>query len=164
MLRVVLTNRQRTLRFSAAGLRKAARVAAGNHWKSGEVSVVVVGGAEMARLNVRHTGRTGQTDVLAFNLEDEGDASGIRGEIIANASRAMEEAGRRGIRSAHELTLYIVHGILHLTGYDDHSAKDRRRMYTREARVLAELRIPDIRPFQPGHAVRRPSRRGTAHA
>lgn len=166
MLRIVVTNRQKGLRFSAERVRRAARIACGGRWRSGTASVVVVGGQEMAQLNRRHTGRAGETDVLAFDLRDLYDPAGVRGEIVVNANRALEEARRRKIRAADELTLYVVHGMLHLIGYDDHCAGERKRMYSRETKALAALRIPDIRSMaiQPRASVRRRSKRGTGHA
>jgi probable rRNA maturation factor len=145
MLQAVFTNRQTDLSISRPRIVKAARIAADEKWTRGELSVVVVSGEEMCSLNLRHTGRVGQTDVLAFCLEDPDMPDDAVGEVIVNASLAAEEAERRGIDALDELMLYVVHGVLHMAGYDDQSTGDRRRMYAREKQVLGSLGIADIR-------------------
>jgi probable rRNA maturation factor len=154
MPRIAVTNRQKELSLSRARIARAARVAAGERWPKGELSVVVVAGDEMALLNRRHTGRRGRTDVLAFPLEDNALPGDTVGEVAVNASLARDEARRRGIDPFEELLLYVVHGVLHLAGYDDHNASDRRKMYARETEVLEKLGVGEVR-FAPRKA-RRP--------
>ena len=57
----------------------------------------------------------------------------------------MREAAARGIPAKDELALYIVHGVLHLTGYDDGDAASRRKMYARERAALSAAGLGDIR-------------------
>jgi probable rRNA maturation factor len=122
-----------------------------------ELSLAVVDGREMTRLNRRFTGRTGQTDVLAFPLADApSPGAPLIGEIVVNASLARREARRRGVRPIHELMLYVVHGALHLAGFDDHRPQDRTAMYSREKEVLRRARIPCTRAVP---ARRTPARR-----
>ena len=145
MLRVVITNRQKEVSLPRPRFAKAARISAGDRWERGELSLVVVSGDEMCALNREHTGRSGQTDVLAFCLEERHMPDDVVGEVIVNASLASMEAARRGIEPLDELTLYVVHGVLHLVGYDDDSPANRRKMYSREREVLAQLGVADIR-------------------
>jgi probable rRNA maturation factor len=74
------------------------------------------------------------TDVLAFPLADA--PGGLLGEVVASAETARREAAARGLAPADELLLYVVHGVLHLLGFDDHAAGDRRRMRAAERRAL----------------------------
>ena len=57
--------------------------------------------------------------------------------MVVNVEHAVAEAKARGGVAREELAMYVVHGLLHLAGYDDHSPADRRRMYAREKAVLA---------------------------
>ncbi len=103
--------------------------------RDAELSVALVGDEEMTALNGRFLGRAEVTDVLAFPYSAEGEP--LAGEVVVNAELAAREAAGRGHGAREELLLYLVHGLLHLLGYDDHSAPDRRRMRRREAEVLA---------------------------
>jgi len=124
-----------------------ARLYAPGDWDGGIISVVVVGDAEIARLNARFLGRGGPTDVLAFPLDDRTPSGSPRviGDVVVNAEQAERVARQRcgmgrcsPLRQASraELALYIVHGLLHLAGYDDHSPAQRRRMYAAERKVF----------------------------
>jgi probable rRNA maturation factor len=88
----------------------------------------------MAALHQRFLGRRKVTDVLAFPYE--ATSALVSGEIVVNAELAVREAARRPHSAQDEVLLYVVHGLLHLLGYDDHKAADRRRMREREQAVL----------------------------
>ena len=101
------------------------------------VSVALVSDAELASIHGRFLGDPSPTDVISFELgdEDEGPAA----EICVSVERAAAVARRRGIPPARELRLYLVHGALHLCGFDDHAPRDRARMRRAEALVLRAL-------------------------
>jgi probable rRNA maturation factor len=155
-MKVRIADRQDRLRIPQQRITNVLRCATPLRWRKAEISVAIVSGREMAILNRRYTGRRGQTDVLAFALED--DVCPFRptvGEIVVNASRAMEEAAARGASPLDELLLYVLHGGLHLLGYDDQNEKDRRRMYAREESVMKRAGVPYVRH----HPAREPARR-----
>ncbi|MGO8705302.1 MAG: rRNA maturation RNase YbeY [Candidatus Brocadiia bacterium] len=163
MLRVKVSDRRKILRNFRAQVVRLLRLAAPREWAGGELSLAVVDGREMTRLNRRFTGRRGQTDVLAFPLADgPSPAPQVVGEIVVNASLAAREARRRGAQPIHELTLYTLHGALHLAGYDDHTPQDRSAMYAREEQILRRAGIPYTRrlpklrrtPASPSHVKR----------
>jgi probable rRNA maturation factor len=154
MLRVKVSDRHNILRDFRAQVIRLLRLAAPRKWAGGELSLAVVDGREMSGLNRRFTGRRGQTDVLAFPLAegppaparagkpaDKSPAARMVGEIVVNASLAAREARGRGARPIHELTLYALHGALHLAGYDDHNPQDRSAMYSREEELLRRAGI-----------------------
>jgi rRNA maturation RNase YbeY len=101
------------------------------------LSVVFVSDAQLARLHARHMGDPSHTDVITFDLSD--DLAGPAGEIYASVERARKVARARGVPARRELALYVVHGVLHLCGYDDRSRADQTRMRAAEARVLRSL-------------------------
>lgn len=104
------------------------------------VDVVLVGDAALRELHRRFLGRDSLTDVMAFDLGEDG--RGPAAEIYASVTCARRVARTRGLSAARELALYLVHGALHLCAYDDHHPVERRRMRAAEARVLAQLGYP----------------------
>lgn len=99
------------------------------------VSLAIVGDEAIARLNERFLAHHGPTDVLSFLLEREGDR--LEGEIVASADTAACVAARLGWPAADELLLYVVHGALHLAGYDDRDDDGQQQMRAAERRHLA---------------------------
>lgn len=125
-----------------ADVRKVVRAAlrAGGRPKIA-VDVVLVGDRRLRALHSRFFGDDTPTDVIAFDLDDAGP--GPAAEIYASVTCARRVARARGVGVARELALYLVHGALHLCGYDDHRSADRRRMRLAERRVLTALGYPD---------------------
>ncbi len=103
------------------------------------VVVALVDDATMAELHERYLDRTESTDVLSFP----------HGEIVVCGDRARQEAESRGVPAIDELVLYVVHGALHLKGYDDKSPKARSRMRAAERRILKGLGIGDVYRARP---------------
>ena len=97
-----------------------------------ELSVSFVDEAEMAELHVRFMDEEGPTDVLSFPL-DEVDDRGVRllGDVIVAPSVA---AANNPDDPAGEVRLLLVHGILHVLGYDHEEDADRAEMWTRQER------------------------------
>jgi probable rRNA maturation factor len=102
----------------------------------GELSVAFVTDGALARLHMRFLGDPAPTDVITFG-GDAGHASA--GEICVSADAAARRAGRGQAALSRELALYVVHGWLHLAGYDDRDARSRRSMRAAEARAMRIL-------------------------
>jgi len=107
------------------------------------LSLALVDDAEMIALHDKYLNIPETTDVLTFDLE-AGDADAVDGEIIICADTAQRESTARGHGFADEVTLYAVHGLLHLLGYDDHSEQDATKMHAREDELLVELGIGPV--------------------
>jgi len=101
------------------------------------LAVVFVTDRELARLHARHLGDPSRTDVMAFDLGEEG--GGPAGEVFVSVERARAVARARDLAPERELALYVVHGCLHLCGHDDHAPRARARMRRAERAVLARL-------------------------
>lgn len=110
--------------------REGARVA--------EIDIAVVGAKEIASLNRRFLGRAGPTDVLSFDLSEAG-AGGICAQLVICGDVAAREAKLRGIGVHRELMLYVVHGLLHLMGYEDASVRGAAKMHAREEELLGHF-------------------------
>ncbi len=96
------------------------------------VSLLLTGDEEIAGLHDRFMGDPSATDVISFPMDDGVD-------LAVNVERAERVADRCGHAVEAELALYIIHGILHVCGYDDIALEDRERMRAAEREVLATL-------------------------
>ena len=83
------------------------------------------------------------TDVLSFPLSEPG-AKKLAGELVISAEVALEQATARGHDVQAELALYVIHGLLHLCGHDDHPDDAAQAMRQRERHYLGLLGLPDI--------------------
>lgn len=108
------------------------------------LSVALVGDATMSRLHRQFLGVPGTTDVITFELEHDARGRPTAGEVVVCVPEARRQAARRGVRVEHELLLYALHGVLHLSGYDDLEPAAHRRMHRAEDRVLTEIGIGAI--------------------
>ncbi len=100
----------------------------------------------IARVHAEFFDDPSPTDVITF----EGDpAMDFAGEICVSVEHALRYASAHGTGFPHELTLYLVHGYLHLSGYDDIDPSDRRRMRAAEKKALLALEksgnLPEFR-------------------
>lgn len=121
--------------------RRAARAAftsAAVHG-AGEISVVLADDAFIRGLNRTYRCIDRATNVLAFPLGE----NGLWGDVIVAFETTRREAAEQGKPLAHHLVHLVVHGVLHLLGYDHAVARDAERMERREAEILAALDVPD---------------------
>jgi len=106
-----------------------------------ELSIAVVTMEEMSNLNDRYRGIAGPTDVLSFGCDDPCVASGDEpitlGDVIIAPEVALAQAGEYGTTVEAELDLLLVHGTLHLLGYDHESDEQAEVMQARERVLLA---------------------------
>ena len=102
------------------------------------VDVAVVSAEQIARVNRRHLAHRGPTDVLSFDLSGDEDA-GLAAQIVVCADLAVREGPKHGHRPQHELLLYVVHGLLHLMGYDDATDAVAAVMRHRQEQLLTDF-------------------------
>jgi probable rRNA maturation factor len=105
------------------------------------LSVVLVDDATIHEVNARVLGHDWPTDVITFPYAAP---PALEAELLVSVETARREAAERGHAPLDELALYAVHGALHLVGYDDHTAADRRRMRAAERRWLKRLGRPPV--------------------
>jgi probable rRNA maturation factor len=103
------------------------------------VSIAIVDDRHMRLLNRRHLQHDYPTDVLSFLLERDGDR--LEGEVVVSVDTAAAQARQYNSSTADELLLYVVHGALHLAGYDDRAPSARRTMRRKERKYLGELGV-----------------------
>ncbi len=103
------------------------------HGCSGDLSVVFLDRSRHSQLHGNFLKDFRPTDVITFPADP---AEGIAGEICVSVDQAFEEAKVRKIPFAHELSLYLIHGWLHLVGFDDKVGEDRKIMRREEMKAL----------------------------
>ena len=106
-----------------------------------EMSLALVGDRRMAELHQRFMGIAGATDVLTFELDHDERGRVTAGEVVVCVPHAVRQARRTGIAVRKELLLYGLHGMLHLCGFDDRTARDFAVMHEREDDILKKLGV-----------------------
>ena len=111
--------------------------------KAAYLNVLLTDNKRIREFNRRYLRRDMPTDVIAFCSKRTAAVNrslkGFIGEIAISVDMAQTNARRYGISKEDELRLYVVHGILHLIGYDDESAKRRKVMELRQGRIHKEI-------------------------
>jgi probable rRNA maturation factor len=103
-----------------------------------EVSITVLRADVMARLNEDYLHHEGPTDGITFGYGKD-ERSVLSADLFVCIDEALEQAPRFGSAWTTELVRYVVHGLLHASGYDDHTPGQRRAMRTLENRAIRML-------------------------
>ena len=144
---VDVVDRQRFVAVGAAWLERVVRRALDREGIArAVVSILLVGDRRMARLHEEWLGIPGPTDVITFDLSDAARPGVLHGDIAVSAETARRTARELGWQPRHELAYYVVHGVLHLSGYDDHDPADRRAMRARERVLMRAAGLPTPPP------------------
>lgn len=147
-----IANRRRGFRPDRPALRRLfAALDRAAPWRCppGELSIAFVDDAEIIRLHRDFLDDPTVTDVITFPGDAEtlpGDPAPFAGEICVCVDQALREAPKHGFSVDDELTLYLVHGWLHLAGHDDLSDAPRAAMREAERVCLALLREANLMP------------------
>jgi probable rRNA maturation factor len=150
---VLVQNHLRLVRFDRLRLvRLVERMLSDVGEASAELGLTFVGDRRMRRLNSQYRQKDRTTDVLAFALREASApcpsrfADGLLGDVVISIPQAIRQA-KEGARTLDtELAALMIHGILHLCGYDhERSDTEARRMHRRERMVLRRLgKIPRL--------------------
>ena len=132
--------------LSAERLRRTVEAVLRQEGRQGQASLVVVSDKEIQALNRDYLGRDAPTDVLAFAAQETcgpfvaaPEAAAYLGDVIVSYPRAVAQAQEQGHPTGRELDLLIVHGVLHLLGYDHTDDEEKARMWARQDEVLSHL-------------------------
>jgi probable rRNA maturation factor len=138
---LVLRNRQRAMRLNLTRLRETTR-----HLLERELGLAAyalgvhfVSERRMAEVNQQFLRHEGPTDVITFDHGADA-AAAVHGELFLCPAVARQQAGRFRATLEKELVRYLIHGVLHLRGFDDRTPAARRVMKREEARLLRRLR------------------------
>ena len=145
---VLVRSQLRRTRFDQLCLARLAQaVLSSVGEKKADLGILLVGDRSMRRLNRDYRKKNRTTDVLAFPMrEGPGPSSALLGDVVISVPTAAQQARQLGRSLDEELTILLIHGILHLCGYDhERSNREARRMQQRERWVLRRLgRIPRL--------------------
>jgi probable rRNA maturation factor len=137
---IEVRNVQRTIRVSTGSLQRFANTASALVWEHKrpraeiasvpEITVLIVSDRRMAALHQEFCGLAGPTDVLTFR----------HGEIVISVETAARQARMFHSNLVCEIQLYLLHGLLHLAGFDDLATNQRRQMHRLQKKLLATIR------------------------
>jgi probable rRNA maturation factor len=148
MIRVSIACPQETVPIDRGQIRQIVRtVLEGEGIREGEISVAFVDNATIHQLNKRYLNHDEPTDVLSFPLSEPNERR-LAGELVIGAEVAQAEAADRGHDVVAELALYVIHGLLHLCGFDDKTEANAKEMRARERHYLKGVGLPDISPAE----------------
>jgi len=138
---LTLRNHQRELRVNLPVLRQITRALLRDYVQRDylELGIHLLSDADMVRLNETFLRHQGSTDVITFDYGEPAQPGLLCGEIFICIEEAIAQARRFHTTWQSELIRYLVHGLLHLCGYDDRTAVMRRAMKAEENRLLALL-------------------------
>lgn len=138
-----IINKQKDLKISVPFIRKIVKeVISYEGQECQEVTVNFVTTKAICRLHADFFDDPTPTDCISFPMDEEGDATGHRvlGEIFVCPKTALDYAASHSTDSTEELILYVIHGLLHLMGYDDIDKEDRKKMRAAERRHIKHVK------------------------
>lgn len=136
-MKIAITNLQKAYPIKKDRVREIVREVLRQEGKDAELSIAFVDEEEIKRLNKKFLGKDSSTDVLSFPLETK--RGWVEGEVIVCVPVALKAARKMRVDVEDEIMLYVVHGLLHLLGYNDIKKKDARIMYSVEKEVLSRF-------------------------
>jgi len=108
----------------------------------GEISILIVDDPQIEKLNRKYLNRTGPTNVIAFSMR-EGEFSHLSpqllGDVVISTDTAAKEAQNSGMSMEQRFTELLVHGILHLFGYDHENSEQNARKMEKKSQELLKL-------------------------
>lgn len=137
---VFIKNQQEIIPVEAKKIRKAAELILASLRISGyELSVLLLDNKGIRAVNKKYLNRNRPTNVISFSLT-EGEFGNINphvlGDVVISVEKALEQAETRGTSLEEELTFLLIHGILHLVGYDhEKKGSERKKMRKKEKEV-----------------------------
>jgi len=127
-------------------LERAAQAVLEHQCSDGELTIVLTDDAQLRELNRNYLDIDAPTDVLSFPASETDPETARRywGDILISVPRAEEQARAAGHTLEAEVQLLVVHGTLHLLGYDHAEIDDKARMWKAQAEVLERIGLSGI--------------------
>lgn len=104
-----------------------------------ELSILLLDDTKIADLNRRYLHRSGPTDVISFPMRTEDFPCiqpSLLGDVVISVERALSQAQDRNVSLEHELARLLIHGVLHLLGYDHEGSEQQARLMRRHERIV----------------------------
>jgi probable rRNA maturation factor len=138
---LLIRNRQRTRAIDGSWLRRITKrvIEVELAQATYELGIHLVEPSEMARINETFLGHEGTTDVITFDHSSGNAGGSLHGELFISVADAVAQARAFGTTWPSEIIRYIIHGLLHLRGFDDLEPARRRLMKRQENRILRNV-------------------------
>ncbi|HEY9069580.1 MAG TPA: rRNA maturation RNase YbeY [Candidatus Ozemobacteraceae bacterium] len=142
-MEILISNRQKKTKFNLTRLRALAEeiLRYEDAAENVELSIVLCDDEFIQKLNNDYLGRNRPTDVLSFPIEDDDLETEVRpiGDVVISIETAHRQAAKLNHSLGLEAAFLLIHGILHLMGYDHDTSSDQLRMRDREAAICRHL-------------------------
>jgi probable rRNA maturation factor len=137
-VKITLQNQQKKVSVQTGKYKKLIlKVLKGEQVKeSGWINICFVDNPQIKKFNAKFLKIKGFTDVLAFNLSDKKEKNVILADIMISAQEALKQARRYKTTFDYELSLYVVHGLLHILGFNDHTERQIKLMRKKESQYV----------------------------
>jgi probable rRNA maturation factor len=141
---IEIANLQNHYGIKKGQVKKAIREFLEREGKDAKLSIAFVDNNEIKKVHQRFLSSDEVTDVISFPLG--GESGFVNGEIVVSVETALEVANSKQSSVEGEIILYVIHGILHLLGFDDNNRVNSKIMHEKEVEVLSFLgyRVPEI--------------------
>jgi probable rRNA maturation factor len=142
-MEVLIDNRQSKHEIPLKKVRQQAKaILSALDNPNGELSILIVDNSQIAALNKEYLKREGPTNVIAFPMQ-QGDFAEVSpqllGDVVISIERAYQEGRMTGITAEERFTQLLVHGILHLLGYDHEKTEEEALLMEKKSNALLKL-------------------------
>ena len=146
-MKITIRNLQSRIPLNQARIRKAALRACSetNILKSGSIAVIFVTDRYIRKLNLKYLRKNRPTDVMAFDISGQPGRE-INADIFISVDTALRQSKLYKTTPLSELFLYVIHGVLHLAGYDDNTRKNRLAMQKKQEAILKKVLSKNAHP------------------
>ncbi|MDD5431500.1 MAG: rRNA maturation RNase YbeY [Candidatus Omnitrophica bacterium] len=144
VLTIIIRNLQNKVLISSLGIKKAvlSTITLLQPGIKGEISICFVNDEKIKKFNRKYIGSNYPTDVIAFDISEEKNV--LLSDILVSSDAAIRNAKTYETSPKYELYLYVVHGVLHLLGFDDKTVKERDLMQKKAETILLRLGLKNV--------------------
>ncbi len=137
-MEITLQNQQEKVLTQAGKIKKLIRKGLKGRRieKSGWINICFVNNSRIKKFNAKFLKIKNSTDVLAFNLSNKKEKNIISADILISAQKALKQSRSYKTTLNYELSLYVVHGLLHILGFNDHTPRQIKLMRKKESEYV----------------------------
>lgn len=137
-MKVTITNFQKRIPLNPKRIKKAVLkiLSSENLKKSGEINICFVNDQKIKEFNLKYLGKNRPTDVLVFDMTAPKDIKNVFIDMVISADTAVSNARIFNTTALYELFLYVVHGMLHILGYDDKTTQQKKIMEIKAGNIM----------------------------
>ncbi|MDR4507826.1 MAG: rRNA maturation RNase YbeY [Candidatus Brocadiaceae bacterium] len=137
-VKLEIINLQKLYPINKKRIRKLVRNVLKNEKRDAELNIVFIDNKKIRKINRNFLGHNYATDVISFSYGEIPHENAICGEIIVSVEMALHRVQEDANLVEDEIALYVVHGLLHLLGYDDKQKGEAKKMHQREKELLLQ--------------------------